>query len=335
MLLVALGNLALMRRPKGHAEINFQVLIPARNEAENLPNVIPPLVQSGVQVLVYDDESTDGTANVATDLGATVVPAPCPLPPGWTGKNHACYQLSQVATAEWVVFIDADTFPSPDFAPKLAHILSATHAPVVSAFTRMYPGQGIEPAYLSWVPWILLASNPFGLVSKTKRGHNRFTNGQFTAWKRELLLELKPNEILKREVLEDVKIGRLLCQKGYQVEVIDGSTILAVQMYKTLQEAIDGMSKNSGDIMGNLFASLGLCLFLLLIAWGWVFLGPWAWLGYLLLITGKLVTDRTVGVPLWVFPLAPLTITGAALTIIRSLIWKRKGAVTWKGRTYS
>jgi hypothetical protein len=135
-------------------------------------------------------------------------------------------------------------------------------------------------------------------------------------------------------VLEDVKIGRLLHKLKIRVDVIDLSGILSVKMYRNVKEAINGMSKNSGDIMGHPIASLVLVLLLLSIAWGWLFFGYFGIPFYVVLVLGKLITDRAVGAPLWVFPFAPLTITAGALTIVRSMLWKRKGQVMWKGRTY-
>ena len=99
--LVALLNLVLMRCPLARAEGDaFCVLIPARNEAENLRELIPSLLaQSGgaPKIYVFDDESDDGTADVAAGLGATVVRPRESLPKGWTGKNRACHELAKAA----------------------------------------------------------------------------------------------------------------------------------------------------------------------------------------------------------------------------------------------
>lgn len=336
MMGVAIGNWLLIKRPRGSARPNFEVMIPARDEALNMERVVTPLVVGGVRVTVYDDESTDETASIARDSGAKVLHPKEPLPQGWTGKNNACHQLSLVATESWTVFLDADTIPSKEFVPRLSAFLHncPTDISVVTGFPKMIPGKGIEPAYLTWVSWILLATNPFALVSRTKMGHNRFTNGQFSAWRTNALQEIKPFEAVKSEVLEDVKIGRLLHKLKQQVEVIDMSEILSVKMYQDVRTAIDGMSKNSGDIMGNAIQSILLSALLVIIAWGWLWFGYYGLIVYGILVLGKLVTDRAVGAPLWIFPIAPITITAGALTIIRSLIWKRKGSVVWKGRNY-
>jgi cellulose synthase/poly-beta-1,6-N-acetylglucosamine synthase-like glycosyltransferase len=326
-----------IKRPRGEGRPCFEVMIPARDEADNIAKAVVPLVQNGARVTVFDDDSSDGTAGIALGVGALVLKPKSPLPVGWTGKNSACHQLSLVSSSPWTVFLDADTVPTADFVSRLSAFLGRCDpdTKVISGFPKMIPGKGIEPAYLTWVSWILLATNPFALVSRTGMGHNRFTNGQFSAWRTECLHEVKPYETVKSEVLEDVQIGRLLHRLKIRVEIIDISEVLSVKMYRDVREAVNGMSKNSCDIMGNPFSSVVLALFLLWIAWGWILLGGYGLFLLLpVLLAGKLVTDRAAGAPLWVFLFAPFTITAGALTILRSTLLKRKGKVTWKGRTY-
>lgn len=335
-LFTSLTNLFLMRRPNGVAETCFEVMIPARNEAENLPSLLTPLQGQNVRVTIFDDESTDGTASIAAELGAVVTRSPGALPPGWTGKNRACHELSLRATAEWVVFLDADTRPTPDFASRLSAMLNALdpEVKVLSGCLRMEAGRRLEPAYLGWVPWIILATNPFGLVSKTGKGHNRFTNGQFACWRRETLAEIRPFETLKGEILEDVKIGRLLARRGIRVEIADVSAILGVKMYRDLREAFRGMSKNSADIAGGPIASLLFTAFLIFAGWGWLLTGPYWWIFLATLLLTKLFGDRIIHYPLWTVPFLPFTCLAAAVTVIRSLMLKRRGRLEWKGRTY-
>jgi cellulose synthase/poly-beta-1,6-N-acetylglucosamine synthase-like glycosyltransferase len=336
LLFVAISNVLLMRRPKGEATADFEVLIPARNEAGNLPHLLPPLVRAGLSATVLDDGSEDGTGEVARSLGARVERCGDRLEPGWTGKNRACHRLSGLAVRSWAVFLDADTRPGDDFAEGMARMLHSLppDVQVLSGFPRMLPGAGLEPAYLGWVPWILLATNPFGLVARTGRGHNGFTNGQVTAWRRSALEAIDPYSEVRGEILEDVKIGRLLARRRVRVEVADLSSILSVRMYPTLREAIDGMSKNSADIAGPGAGSVGFALLMLTMGWAWLFAGELWWLALGLFLASKVVTDRIVRLPWWTVPLMPLTLTAAAATVLRSAHLKRRGAIVWKGRTY-
>jgi glycosyltransferase involved in cell wall biosynthesis len=328
---VAWSNLVLMRRPGRGSDEPIAALIPARNEEENLARLVPSLVEQGFQVFVYDDDSTDGTAKAAKEAGATVLKGG-PLPTGWTGKNHACHCLAQAAaeasSADHWVFFDADVRPKPGLLQALNDLKK--RAPVVSGFPQMLPGRGIEPLFLAWVGWVLLATNPFGIVSRTKMGHNRFTNGQFVFWRASLYTELWPHKTLQGSILEDVLIGRLLAREGQRVEVANVSSVLAVRMYDTWRETLDGMSKNSYEITNNLIGTFLLALLMLFFGWGWL-LAPVSLAPF---VASGLAIALVCRTPLWPVLFMPITATIGAYTILRSAWWRKTGRTQWKGRTY-
>jgi 4,4'-diaponeurosporenoate glycosyltransferase len=97
-------------------EVNFSIIIPARNEENNLPLLLKSIAASAtrpVEVLVVDDGSTDRTAAIAQELGASVVTSR-PGPEGWTGKCWACFQGAQQAAGDVFLFLDADTYFEPE-----------------------------------------------------------------------------------------------------------------------------------------------------------------------------------------------------------------------------
>lgn len=332
--LVAGLNLLLMPRPRPGEGPETVVLIPARDEAENLERLLPALRDA--RVMVFDDESSDGTAEVAVRHGATVIRGG-PLPEGWTGKNRACHALAAAAiestTAEWLLFLDADVRPEPEFVATMRGMAARAKPNVgaITGFPTVLPGRGIEPLFLAWVGWILLASNPYGLVYRTGRGHNRFLNGQVTLWRRDVYARLWPNEAVRSRVMEDVSMGRLLAKEGIGVEVANLSRVLAVKMYDTWRQTLDGMSKNSHEVAGNAFGTLALAALMLFLGWGWILGGPWA--AGLFWLSGALVAliCRT---PWWPMLFSPFVPTVGAFTLVRSLVWHRRGRVVWKGRSY-
>lgn len=342
--LVALGNALAMPRPRrprpGEPGPRLAVLIPARNEAENLETLLPRLMDGRCPVLVFDDESTDGTAEVARRHGATVVRSREPLPAGWTGKNRACHELALAAAesvdARWLLFLDADVDPEPGFLDAMAEEAARAGArwPVMTGMARMVPGRGLEPAYLGWVPWILLATNPFGVVARTGMGHNRFTNGQVGLWRADVYAEHWPHQMVKGEILEDVVIGRRLAALGVRVRVLDLSPVLGVRMYATLRDAWNGMAKNSVDIAGPGLGTALLAAFLAFLALGWLAAGPYLPWALGLLLLSKVFADAVARVPWWTVPFLPLTLLAAAATLLRSQALRRRGATAWKGRTY-
>jgi 4,4'-diaponeurosporenoate glycosyltransferase len=91
------------------------VVVPARDEAASLPALLAsvlPQLRAGDELLVVDDHSADGTAAVAADAGARVVPAPA-LAEGWNGKPHACWHGATSTTAPVLAFVDADVRLTP------------------------------------------------------------------------------------------------------------------------------------------------------------------------------------------------------------------------------
>lgn len=103
------------------------VIVPAYNEAENIRDCAiamresTPLSVDNLEVLIVDHRSTDDTK----DLGQTLqqqpgdprlkilAGQPRPANQYWAGKNWACAQAVQVATGDFLLFIDADVRPGP------------------------------------------------------------------------------------------------------------------------------------------------------------------------------------------------------------------------------
>lgn len=335
MAVVALANILLIPRLNPSPGRFGTVLIPARDESENLKRLLPQLVQEAEQVIVYDDGSTDGTGDVAKEFGATVIRGTGQIPDGWTGKNHACWQLAKVAAetspSSWWLFLDADTVVEPGFGGAVQTTADrfGPKCPVLTAFPRMVPGRFPEPVYLVWVPWVLLSTIPFGLIQASGKGHARFTNGQFVVWNSARYFDINPHETCRGEVLEDVQIGRLLARLGVPVATVDASAVLRVQMYRNLSEAWRGMLKNSFWVTGRTWGATVLGLLLIALA-AVVFVSPVA-AG--LALTTFVATLWATRLPWWCALVFPVSVVSAGITQIASIIAVRRG-VEWKGRQY-
>jgi hypothetical protein len=342
--LISTLNLLLMRWPNPSGNGNtFCVLIPARNEAENL-QVLLPLLQrqegGAPKIYVFDDESEDTTAEVARSQGAVVIRPSEPLPAGWTGKNRACHELAKAAmedsNAGWYLFLDADVRPEPRFMMAMKSLAKSVgpRVGVLTGFPTIVPGRGVEPLFLAWVGWILLSTNPFGVVSRTRMGHNGFTNGQVHAWRAEVYARLWPNEQVKGHLMEDVMMGRLCAKHKVPVEVANLSCFLKVRMYETWRQTLDGMSKNSFEIAGTYWGSALVSSFLVLCGLSWMVAGPFVWIALGMLVWSALMSALICRAPVWPTLLTPVACLIGGYTVLRSAWWKRRGLTSWKGRVY-
>ena len=338
--MVAAINLLLMRKPPRPGEsLRVAVLIPARNEADKIGPLVAALRAQKLPVIVFDDASEDETASIATANGARVIHCETSLPEGWLGKNRACHELAQFALdrpIDWFIFLDADVTPRETFGLAVAGMVdfarqrAAAGSPtVVTGIPRIVSGTGIEPLFMAWVGWLILAFDPFGLVSRTGKGHVRFLNGQFQIWPSEVYRNLMPHEAMRAEVMEDVMIGRLLAKKKVPVEVFQIAEHLEVRMYKTWAETLDGFSKNAYCITGSVAGTIALATLLV----GFAAISATSVGGLAFLILSGLTVAMIAQAALWPAFLMPMSLVIGAGVLIRSLIWHRTGRVRWKGRT--
>ena len=143
-------NVRLFRKPEAQETATperISVLIPARNEEARIAAALEAvLANEGVEleVIVLDDASTDRTAEIVSGFSAKdnrvrLASAP-PLPPDWCGKQHACFQLAQLAKYEVITFLDADVRLGPVALKRMVGFLRSSGAGLVSGFPRQETG---------------------------------------------------------------------------------------------------------------------------------------------------------------------------------------------------
>lgn len=109
------------------------MILPALNEAQALPVVLSRL-PAGYRAIVVDNGSTDGTADVARSLGATVVTAT------QRGFGAACWAGLEAATADVICFMDADASFDAAELPLVADPVLAGTADLVLGARRALKG---------------------------------------------------------------------------------------------------------------------------------------------------------------------------------------------------
>lgn len=227
------------------------ILIPARNEEENLPNLLSDLKKidyPNIEIIVCNDHSTDKTSEIlkqfSRDFPALSFFTNQPLPDGWVGKNFACYQLAQKASGEWFLFLDADVRIKPGLVNKALSYALSKKAGLVSIFPEQIIATEGEWKTIPIMNWILLSFLPLRLVEICQQPSLSAANGQMMFFDAVLYRKNQWHNMVKSNNVEDISIARKIIAMGHSVSVLLGKNDVLCRMYPNYQSALKGFSLN-------------------------------------------------------------------------------------------
>jgi len=339
-------------RPKTPARGRVSVLIPARNEEATIEACVTAALAGPRhidEVIVYNDASTDTTPEILAHLQRQhprlrVVEGQR-LPAGWVGKPYACHQLSQHATGDILLFVDADTTLTPDGVLRLLALLE--HNSLVTAFPRQETISLVEQLFMPLLCLTYTAWLPLALIPRTTSPRILAANGQILAVRREALKTLGGFASVRGEVVDDMALCRQAKRTGIRVCFADGFHIARCRMYSSAAEIWSGFSKNLyeglGESLLGLLAVVALYLVTMVLpfvalplallldpAWA----APAALGAGLNLLTRTLLAFRYNHTALSVL-LHPVAVLGLVVIAVNSARWSRMGTIQWRGRTYA
>jgi glycosyltransferase involved in cell wall biosynthesis len=319
------------------------ILIPARDEERNIGRILSDLVRvpyPNLEILVYDDESTDRTAQIVEDSAARdrrvrLLPG-TPLPEGWTGKNHACHRLASEASGTYYLFVDADVRVGDDVIARALHRAAKEQLALLSIFPVQEMETVGERISVPLMNWILLSMLPMPLIRRSRRPSLAAANGQFMLFPADVYARYQLHQEFRAHRVEDIAIVRFLKRKGHRVDTFLGRDEISCRMYDGLSAAIDGFAKNvflffgSSVLLTVLYAVTitvaPVLVFLLLPVYAWI---PYVVLILLMRINVSLVSRQPVLQNL--FYLVPQH--AVFLMIVGKAVYNRlSGRLVWKGR---
>ena len=230
------------------------VLIPARNEATRIAAVLKSVLGSrgiALEVCVLDDESTDGTGEIVEQFAAADrrvrLLRGVKMPAGWNGKQHACWQLAQVARAEELVFLDADVELTVDALLRTVRLRQRLSVPLLSGFPRQLTGSLGEALLIPLIHVILLCFLPFPLMRWSRMPGASAGCGQFFATTRAGYQLTGGHSGIRQSRHDGVMLPRLYRRAGLKTDIFDASEIAACRMYQSMSETWLGLLKNATE----------------------------------------------------------------------------------------
>ena len=348
-------NLRLLRRtsdtPPAVAE-RISVLVPARDEAARIASCISSILASegvrDLEVLVLDDGSTDGTADVVTATAAgdprlrLIEGGSGDVPHGWLGKTWACHRLAAQATGRVLVFVDADVMLAPHALAATVAVLRGGGLDLVSPYPRQvaeFPLARLVQPLLQW-SWATLL--PLRLAETSPRPSLVAANGQLLAVDAATYARTGGHEAVRGEVLDDVALLRAVKTSGGRGVVVDGTDVATCRMYDDAASLVEGYTKSLWSAFGSPAGSaavVSLLALMYVVPPAAVVAGPTrrartaGALGYAAGVAGRvLVARRTGGRP--VDSLAhPVSVAVFGGLVAESWRRRRTGSLRWRGRT--
>jgi len=247
------------------------VIVPARNEARNIAQCVTSILSTRyprLELVVVDDSSTDGTAEVARKAVAgdprVRIVKNSSLPAGWFGKQWACATGAKVARGEILQFTDADTVHSPDLVTRSINAMQRTGADLFSVAGRQELG-GFWEKVVQPQMFTVLSMRYGGTesVNQSARVSNKIANGQCIFVKRTSYEAIGGHGSVRSSVAEDLLLAQRFFGARKSVVLMLGVEQLSTRMYASLSEIITGWRKNvfAGGLDAVPFGKVGLSIF--------------------------------------------------------------------------
>lgn len=329
------------------------VVVPARNEADGVVAGISSLLALDYptyEVIAVDDRSTDGTGELMDRVAAAQtgellrVLHVRELPPGWMGKQHAMWVAAQKATGEWLLSTDADVRFRPDALRRaVAYAESSGVDHLVLFPSHKLEGFGEKIFMAGFQVLFSLGHRPWRSADPDSADFMGL--GPFNMIRRAAYEQIGTWAALKMEVIEDMKLGKLVKQYRLSQRCAFGPGLLPWRWGKGARGLSRNLTKNMFSLLQFRWGkSIGALLLLLSLNFlpltGAIWAPGWAKVPYfiaLACIAGiHLGMSRRTEVPAWTFLFYPVSALMQAVTLVRSMAHAaRHGGVVWRGTRYS
>ncbi|MBD2325462.1 glycosyltransferase [Alkalinema sp. FACHB-956] len=343
---------------------SIAVVIPARNEADVLPISLRSLLTQNydatqLTIVLVDDHSEDGTADVARQIAETVdkteqlqVIAAAPLPKGWTGKLWALEQGVNHAIAhhnpDYLLLTDADIEHAPDNLKQLVAHAITDDRELVSLMVKLRCKSFWEKLLIPAFVFFFAKLYPFAWVNHPNHRLGAAAGGCILV-KRQAIERIGGIAAIHNALIDDCTLGQTIKKTGtHRIWLGLTNTTYSLRPYDTLKTIWTMVARTAytqlnyspllllGTLIGMFFVYLvpitGMIIGLLS---GSAIVAIVSLLPYLLMTIAYFPTVRFYQCnPTWSLSLPAIAFLYTLMTIDSAMQhWQGKGG-QWKGRTY-
>jgi hypothetical protein len=229
---------------------SVSVLVSARDEEAKLAAALRTLVTQDYpryEVIAVDDRSRDATPRLLDEFAQQhanlKVIHLSELPKGWLGKPHALHEAYKQSSGEWLVFTDADVRFAPDLlrrAVALARARSWDHLTVMPLLETEDFWERTALTY--WSFGFFIGRQP--REARNPRSGAFMGVGAFQLLRRAAYEAVGTHRRLAMEVIDDMKLGKLVKRGGFRSGAIVGEKWLHLRYAPGLGNIVRGFTKN-------------------------------------------------------------------------------------------
>jgi glycosyltransferase involved in cell wall biosynthesis len=332
---------------------SVSIIVPARDEADTIGEALTRLLAldyENYEVIAVNDRSRDQTGVIMDQVsespaatGRLTVIHLDALPAGWLGKTHAMWTAARQARGEWLLFTDGDVLFKPDALRRTMAYAESESADHVVLFPRMIMhGAGEKMMIAFFQTLFVFGHRPWKVADPRTKDHMGV--GAFNLVRRRVYEAVGTYQRLKLEVLDDMKLGKVVKEAGFAQRNVFGEDLISVRWGRGALGIVNNLTKNFFALVSfqwpRAIASVVALLFLNL----WPFLGVWQAHGVPRLLYGAALLamfliyfgmSRRSNVAPYYFLLHPLSTVLFAYTLMRSTwVTLGNGGVQWRGTFY-
>jgi len=329
------------------------IIVPARNEERDIEQSLTRLLEldyDNYEVIAVNDRSTDHTGEIMESVasrpaarGRLRVIHHGELPAGWLGKTHAMWTATNQAKGEWLLFTDADVQFKPDSVRRAVAYGEAEKADHVVVFPLMImkrPGEFMMIAFFQTM--FVFGHRPWKVADPKSKDHMGV--GAFNMIRRSTYEAVGTYEALRMEVLDDMKLGKVVKNAGFAQRNVFGEDLISIRWARGARGVVENLTKNFFAVLSfqwwrTLISAFGLAFLNLMpflgvwLAHGWERLPYGIALGSMFLI--YLGMSWRSKVPAYYFLLHPVSTALFVYTLLLSMchaLWN--DGIIWRGTRY-
>jgi glycosyltransferase involved in cell wall biosynthesis len=231
---------------------SLAVVVPASDEeravGESVRSMVAQDYPGPLEVVAVDDRSADRTGEILESLwvehpSLLRVLHVTQLPAGWLGKNHALSLGAAEARGDWLLFTDADVVFVPGCFRKAVSYAVGNGLDHIALAPELFSRGALLGGFVAAFEIIfVMTQRPWR--AKDPRAREYVGIGAFNLVRREAYLEAGTHRAIRMRPDDDMKLAKLLKDRGFRQDVASGVGLVGVEWHRTVRGAVRGLTKS-------------------------------------------------------------------------------------------